>query len=141
MYYLPKVHKHTIHPPGRPIVSGIDSITSRIGRYIDFYLKLKVSRMPSYLKDNKDVIRLLERVNVEDNYLLVTTDGASLYICIAYHLGFEAVKYFLSLSSPLAWPIYSWPSGRSLSSMSRQNLNWSFWAKYINCVLLLLEWQ
>lgn len=38
IYYLPKVHKSITQPPGRPIISGIDSITSRIRNYIDFYL-------------------------------------------------------------------------------------------------------
>lgn len=39
MCYLPKIHKNITKSPGRPIVSGINSVTSRIGRYIDFYLK------------------------------------------------------------------------------------------------------
>lgn len=39
LYYLPKIHKNAAQPPGRPIVSGIDSVTSRIGRYIDFHLQ------------------------------------------------------------------------------------------------------
>lgn len=38
IYYLPKVHKNPMCPPGRPIVSGIDLVTSRIGWYMDFYL-------------------------------------------------------------------------------------------------------
>lgn len=38
-YYLPKVHKNPVNPPGRPIVNGIDSVTSRMGRYIDFHLQ------------------------------------------------------------------------------------------------------
>lgn len=39
IYYLPMVHKDRLHTPGRPIVSGIDSITSRVGRYIDHFLQ------------------------------------------------------------------------------------------------------
>lgn len=38
IYYLPKIHKSLTNPPGSPIISGIDLVTSRIGRYIDFYL-------------------------------------------------------------------------------------------------------
>lgn len=39
MYYLPKVHKNATHPPGCPIISGINFVTSRIGKYIDFFLQ------------------------------------------------------------------------------------------------------
>lgn len=38
MYYLPKIHKKPVCPLGRPIISGMDSVTSRVGKYIDFYL-------------------------------------------------------------------------------------------------------
>lgn len=40
IYHLPKVHKDPTNLPGRLIVSGIDSVTLRIGRYIDHYLHL-----------------------------------------------------------------------------------------------------
>lgn len=33
IYYLPKIHKN----PCRPIVSGIDSVMSCIGKFIDFF--------------------------------------------------------------------------------------------------------
>lgn len=95
IYYLPKIHKDPLHPPGRPTVSGIDSITSRIGQYIDFYLQLLVKQTPSYLKDTTDTIKLLESVNIQGDYLLATTDVASLYTCIPHNLGIEAVTHFL----------------------------------------------
>lgn len=38
MYYLPKVHKDAHHPPGRPIISGINSVTSRIWEIYRFSL-------------------------------------------------------------------------------------------------------
>lgn len=38
IYYLPKIHKNSVNPPGRPIVNGIDSVTSRLGQYIDTFL-------------------------------------------------------------------------------------------------------
>lgn len=39
MYYLQKIHKNLSKPPGRPIISGIDSVTARIGRYVDEFLQ------------------------------------------------------------------------------------------------------
>lgn len=50
MYHLPKIHKDSSHPPGCPIISGIDSVTSRIGRYVDFYLQPIVKCTTSCLK-------------------------------------------------------------------------------------------
>lgn len=64
IYFLPKVHKDPIHPPGRPIISGIDSITSRIGRYIDFFLQPLVEHFPCYLRDTSHTIQLLEKINI-----------------------------------------------------------------------------
>lgn len=75
MYHLPMVHKDSIHPPGRPIVSGIDSVTARI---VDFYLQLLVRKAPSYLKGTKETIKLLELVDFCGILLLITADVAAL---------------------------------------------------------------
>lgn len=39
IYSLPKIHKDSTNPPGWPIVNGIDSISSRVGQYIDSFLQ------------------------------------------------------------------------------------------------------
>uniref|UniRef100_A0A8C5M8H1 Uncharacterized protein n=1 Tax=Leptobrachium leishanense TaxID=445787 RepID=A0A8C5M8H1_9ANUR len=49
-YFLPKVHKNLTSPPGRPIISGIDSLTANLSEFIDFYLQ-PIS-LPSYLRDS-----------------------------------------------------------------------------------------
>lgn len=95
IYYLPKIHKHATKPPGRPIISGIDSVTSRIGRYIDFFLQPLVKQVPSYWKDTKDTIQLLSNIEFPEGCLLGTANVASLYTCISHQLGFEAVQYYL----------------------------------------------
>ena len=95
MYYLPKVHKNSTRPPGRPIVSGINSITSRVGKYIDYHLQPIVKSIPSYLKDTRHTIAKLQEVPYTEDLLLVTADVASLYTSIAHHLGFQAVDRFL----------------------------------------------
>ena len=61
LYCLPKIHKSLTCPPGRPIVGGIDSITSRVGKYIDYFLQPLVQKVPSYLKDTKHVLNLLSQ--------------------------------------------------------------------------------
>lgn len=95
IYHLPKIHKDPLKPPGRPIVSGIDSITSQIGRYIDYYLQPLVKLTPSYLKDTTSTIQLLEGIDIKGDYLLATVDVALLYTCIPQQLGVQAVTHFL----------------------------------------------
>ncbi|CAH2301947.1 Hypothetical predicted protein, partial [Pelobates cultripes] len=48
-YYLPKIHKRLENPPGRPIISGIGSLTSNISQYVDFFLQQFVTKTPSYV--------------------------------------------------------------------------------------------
>lgn len=51
IYYIPKVHKNPSQPPGRPIVSGIDSLTSRVGKFVDHFLQPVVTKTPAFLKN------------------------------------------------------------------------------------------
>lgn len=74
IYYLPKIHKHPTCPLGHPIVSGIDSITSRVGRHIDFYLQPLVVKMPSYIQDSCHVINLLADYTPSLGWWLVTAN-------------------------------------------------------------------
>lgn len=95
MYILPKLHKTLVNPPKRPIISGIDSITSQVGKYIDHYFQLLVMGTP-FLKDTKHVINILNTNERKPTYLLVTADVASLYKAISQKLGYESVQCFLS---------------------------------------------
>lgn len=38
IYTIPKIHKNQEHPPGRPIVNGIDLLRLRMGQYIDYFI-------------------------------------------------------------------------------------------------------
>lgn len=102
IYYLPKVHKDTLHPPSQPIAGGIDFFTSRIGSYIDHYLKSLVRRVPSYLGDTGAIIRRLEGIDIGGDYIMDTADVASLYTCIPHERGIEPVQYFLEKEPSLA---------------------------------------
>lgn len=57
-----RVFKDVACPPGRPIVSGIDSVTSWVGKYIDTFLQPLVRQMPLYVKDTKSDINLIGEV-------------------------------------------------------------------------------
>ena len=57
-YLLPKIHKPG--NPGRPIVSQIDSPTSRLPKFVDHYLKPFIQDIPSYIKDTTDFLNKLD---------------------------------------------------------------------------------
>ena len=46
-YTLPKFHKPNI--PGMPVVNSIILHTSRISKYIDFYLQPLAQQLPTYI--------------------------------------------------------------------------------------------
>ncbi|XP_056376037.1 uncharacterized protein LOC130273370 isoform X1 [Hyla sarda] len=95
-YYLPKVHKNTENPPGRPIVSGIGSVSSNLSHYLDLLLHKYVLKLTSYLKDTTDFISSILAVEWKTEYLLVTMDITSLYTVIDHDLGINAVAHFLN---------------------------------------------
>ncbi|XP_077113029.1 uncharacterized protein LOC143768221 [Ranitomeya variabilis] len=99
LYLLPKVHKSTINPPGRPIVSGGGGLCEQVNKYLDFYLKPLVEDLPSYIQDTGDVLRKLMDIQLEADMWLVTLDVESLYTSIRHNDGIEAVRGFLHMSS------------------------------------------
>ena len=78
-YLLPKIHKNLVEPPGRPIVSSIDSPTERISMMLDIILQPLLASTKSYIKDTPDFLRKLDRINIlpEENFF--TLDVTSLY--------------------------------------------------------------
>uniref|UniRef100_A0A8C5MAL6 Uncharacterized protein n=1 Tax=Leptobrachium leishanense TaxID=445787 RepID=A0A8C5MAL6_9ANUR len=58
-YILPKIHKNPTRPPGRPIVAGIESITSHLSEYVDIVLQPIVRTIPSYLKDTLNMLQVI----------------------------------------------------------------------------------
>lgn len=96
IYYFLKVNKSPTCPPGHPIVSGIDSVTSQVGRYIDYYLQPYlqplVQKMPLYIKDTRHTINLLSNHRPKPGLWKMTTDVSSLYTVIPHNLGLAAVN-------------------------------------------------
>lgn len=87
IYYLPKVHKDPVCPPGRATISGIDLVTSRVGKHIDHFLQPLVIKTTSYLRDSAQVINLFQHVEWKDTYILATADVSSLYTVITHQHG------------------------------------------------------
>lgn len=94
IYYLPKVHKNPLKPPGRPIVSGIDSITSCIGKFVDHFLQPLVTKTKAFLKDSRQIINEISTINMVKEALLVTADVSSQYTIIPHEIGSMAARFF-----------------------------------------------
>lgn len=95
IYALPKVHKDKKDPPFRPIVNSIESMTARIGQYIDRYLQPAVQKTRAYLKDSKQMLQLLEEWIDTGPLIMVTADISSLYTIIYHHQACETTKWGL----------------------------------------------
>lgn len=93
---LPKLHKSvwpsTNCPPGRPIVSDVNSESSSIARMIDFFLFPIVSRLDSFLLDSRHLISLLQPLSLSQHSLLCTLDVRSLYTNVPITEGIHRVS-------------------------------------------------
>ena len=101
MYFLPKIHKDTRPPPGRPICNTINSPIMNLSKWVDMYIYVYmlhplVIKLPSYLKDDNDFLRKINELNekqtIPQDALLVTWDVKSLYTNIPHKKGLEALK-------------------------------------------------
>lgn len=106
-YMLPKIHKPTHDwpnqnmPPGRPIISDIDSESYNISKYIDFFLKPISNKHNSYIKDSYDFLTKIQKQPIEKDSLLVTFDVASLYTNMNLNRTIAVVKqYFKKYPDP-----------------------------------------
>ncbi|XP_063810519.1 toll-like receptor 7 [Pseudophryne corroboree] len=95
IYVLPKIHKNSTSPPGRPIVAGTGCLTSNLSALIDHELQPIVTKNPSHLKDTSDTIKKLEGIMWDSETIMVTADVTSLYTIIEHQRGIEATIWFL----------------------------------------------
>lgn len=71
-------------------MNGIDSLTSRMGQYIDHYLQ------PAYLRDTKQMLQMIEDIPREEGpWILATADVSSLYTIIFHPQACKAAKWGL----------------------------------------------
>ena len=78
-YLLPKIHKNLVEPPGRPIVSSVDSPTERISMMLDIILQPLLLGTKSYIKDTPDFLRKLDRITILPTDNFFTLDVTILY--------------------------------------------------------------
>ena len=87
LYGLPKIHKGIKEgkriPACRPIVSNSGANTEYISALVDHYSKSQVRKLPSYVEDSPDILRICEAENEKGPQPLhsfpVTVDVTSLY--------------------------------------------------------------
>ncbi|CAI7935254.1 Hypothetical predicted protein [Podarcis lilfordi] len=94
-YLLPKIHKPG--NPGRPIISGIGTITVGVSGYMDSVLKPYAISAPSYVRDTTDFLRKIQSLNnLPNNTILATMDVESLYTNIPHNDGLQAIRNTIS---------------------------------------------
>lgn len=99
-YTIYKIHKNAENPPGCPIISGIDSFTSRASLVISDYLQPFVNQLPSFLKDTITLLQLIETIQVPERAILTSIDVESLYSNIPHKKGIEVVTNFVNQMYP-----------------------------------------
>ena len=90
-YLLPKIHKNTLPPPGRPIVSANECPSERISQFVDHFIQPLVTKIPSYLRDSSHLINILGNSKISNDAILCTLDVTSLYTNIPNDEGINAV--------------------------------------------------
>ncbi|CAM4618796.1 unnamed protein product [Lepidochelys olivacea] len=90
-YLLPKIHKPG--NPGRPIISGIGTLTAGLSGYVDSLLRPYATSTPSNLRDTTDFLRKLQSIgDLPENTVLATMDVEALYTNIPHKDGLQAVR-------------------------------------------------
>ena len=93
---LPKIHKNKFPPPGRPIVSSVNSPTEKISMLLDIILQPFVLKTKSYIRDTGDFLSKVQGLEFNSNDWLFSMDVTSLYTNIPHNDGIECIKQVLS---------------------------------------------
>ena len=99
LYFLKKIHKN---PMGiRPIVSSVNFVTENLSSFIDGWLNPLVTKLPSYVKDSPEFIKMIARMEIPEDAILVSIDVSSLYTNIPHEEGIKAcIEALTSCSDP-----------------------------------------
>ena len=96
-YLLPKIHKEG--SPGRPVVSSVNSHTSKISKFVDHHIQPLAKGLISYVKDTTDFITKIKDLGtVPPKSFLVSMDITSLYTNMPNDGGLEALRQSLDSS-------------------------------------------
>lgn len=84
-------HKCLSNPPGRPIISGNESLTEKASRCVDCVLMPHVTCLSSYIRDTSDLLRHVEGTHAPLNALLMAVDIEALYSSILHERGIQVI--------------------------------------------------
>lgn len=98
-YQTSKIQKYKTHPPGRPIINGIDSIFYRMGEYLGHFLQPIARSFPSNIKVSKELTNLIKEVTINDQCILASVDMNSLYTNIRQKDAITAKEWALKKTS------------------------------------------
>ena len=94
--FIVQAQRLKINPPGRPIVSGIGTLTEYVSAIVDRELQPLLANIPSYIKDTTDFFNKVSLLNnFPDNTILVALDGTAFYSNIPHNDGIGACKNVL----------------------------------------------
>ena len=108
-YLLPKLHKTP--PKGRPIVASLQWITTPASKALDYLLQPLVTNVAErVLKDTRQLVNIIERLDVAPDAILFTADVESLYTNIPREDCNKAITYWMrkaqqrgQMSKDLPW--------------------------------------
>ena len=92
---LPKIYKNKIPPPGRLIVSSINSLTEKISMLLDKILQPLVLKTKGYIRDRGDFLSKVQGLELNFNDWMFSMDVTSLYTNIQHKDGIECLKKVL----------------------------------------------
>lgn len=95
---------HSRTPLGKPIVSGVGSITSKARKLVDKHLQPHVTSLPSYVRDTMHLLQILDDIVVPIGSFLVGIDVETLYNSIPHTKGVATVRRFLFEQAQDTWP-------------------------------------
>ena len=112
-YGLPKIHKcaiinqacketnssyiHICSPNDlklRPIIAGPSCETHRLSNFLDILLKPFLKHIPSFVRDDIDMLNHLPH-HIDKDTILVSFDVVNLYTTIPHNYGLEAISFWL----------------------------------------------
>ena len=80
LYFLPKIHKGTMPPPGRPVVAANGAPTENISQFVDHFVNPFCPKIKSFVKDTTHFLQKLEGIGqLPKGSFLVTMDVVPIY--------------------------------------------------------------
>ena len=66
-------------PPCGPIVSDVNTESSRVANFIDFYINKHIKNLKSFLRDSFEIVKKIKNKEIKEKDVLITGDVKALY--------------------------------------------------------------